>query len=76
MTITSALTRTCSRCDSDGWVCVLHRDRPWDGPRACGCGLAGSPCPTCNIVTGDELPRMPGGFMAREVFDEPLVSQR
>jgi hypothetical protein len=22
---------TCSRCDSTGWVCEDHDDRPWDG---------------------------------------------
>jgi hypothetical protein len=39
----------CESCGSAGWVCALHRDRPWDGPRACGCGRAGVPYPTCNL---------------------------
>jgi hypothetical protein len=25
-----------------------HPDKPWDGPRACGCGAPGDPCPVCN----------------------------
>ena len=51
----------CSLCEGTGWVCVLHRDHPWNGPRACGCGVTGVPCPSCNFVAGDELPRMPPG---------------
>ena len=66
----------CLLCEGDGWVCVLHRDRPWDGPRACGCGVAGVPCSICNAVAGDALPRMPRGFKATEVSDESLVLQR
>jgi hypothetical protein len=66
----------CSHCHDGGWVCVLHRDRPWDGSQACRCGLAGLPCPTCNAVSGDQLPRMPKDFRATEISNEPFVLQR
>ncbi len=33
----------CSRCDSTGWVCENHSDRPWDGEKACSCGDPGPP---------------------------------
>jgi len=46
-------TRT--TCDSTGWVCEDHRDRPWTGLFACGCGAAGAPCKVCNDV---EPPRV------------------
>ena len=47
----------CKNCDSLGWVCENHPDRPWkDGGSeradACDCG-AGSPCLICNPC-GDE----------------------
>jgi hypothetical protein len=77
MTIESAAyLLKCSPCEGVGWVCALHRDRPWDGPKACGCGVTGVPCPICNAVSGDELPRMPRGFRAMDVSDESFVSQR
>lgn len=34
---------TCARCDGTHWVCENHSDRPWDGPKACGCGAAADP---------------------------------
>ena len=41
----------CPVCDSTGFVCVYHRDRPWaelsNRADACGCG-AGTPCRLCN----------------------------
>jgi hypothetical protein len=41
----------CPVCDSTGFVCAYHRDRPWaelsNRADACGCG-AGSPCRLCN----------------------------
>lgn len=37
----------CLLCEDTGWVCEHHRDRPWEGPTACGCGGAGSNC-SCN----------------------------
>lgn len=52
----------CTRCDDTHWVCENHTDRPWEGPRACGCGGAGEPCPVCNSTTSDELPLLPKGF--------------
>jgi hypothetical protein len=76
MKIETAYHLKCSLCEGTGWVCVLHRDHPWNGPRACGCGVTGVPCPSCNLVAGDELPRMPKAFTAKEISDEPLVSQR
>lgn len=54
----------CTICDDVGWVCENHLDRPWEGPRACGCGGAGALCPRCNVSAGDEPPRMPAGFRA------------
>ncbi|WP_025036151.1 hypothetical protein [Bradyrhizobium sp. DOA9] len=53
---------TCTRCDDTNWVCENHPDRPWDGPKACGCGGAGALCPACNVPGEGELPRMPEGF--------------
>ena len=41
----------CSRCNSTGWVCEAHSDRPWDGAKACGCGGAGMPCPPATYPT-------------------------
>lgn len=52
----------CARCDDVGWVCENHSDRPWLGERACNCGGAGMPCPTCNCPAEGETPRMPDGF--------------
>ena len=34
----------------------------WDGAKACGCGGAGMPCPSCNVSNEDNPPRLPGGF--------------
>lgn len=76
MKIQPAYLLKCSLCDGAGWVCVVHRDRPWDGPRACRCSVTGVPCATCNAVSGDEVPRMPKSFRATEVSNESLVSQR
>jgi hypothetical protein len=66
----------CSLCAGGGWVCSLHRGRPWDGPDACTCGTAGVACPQCNVVQNDKLPRMPKGFKAKGSSDEPFVLQR
>lgn len=52
----------CARCDGTHWVCEFHPDRPWDGPKACGCGGAGEPCPDCNDAAPDELPVLPKDF--------------
>lgn len=57
----------CFRCDGSGWVCEGHPDLPWEGPRACGCGAPGDPCPECNELAG-ETPRLPAG--TRTVFDK------
>lgn len=51
----------CPRCDGCRWVCETHRDRPWEGPRACGC--CGAPCPVCNQVDKDAVPEMPSDFI-------------
>jgi len=40
--------RFCARCDNCCFVCETHPDKPWDGPRACGCGAPGDPCPASN----------------------------
>ncbi|WP_342733743.1 hypothetical protein [Bradyrhizobium sp. B117] len=53
---------TCARCDGTHWVCENHPERPWEGPKACGCGGAGKLCPVCNRVGPDELPLLPNGF--------------
>jgi hypothetical protein len=47
----------CARCDGCRWVYEAHRERPLEGPVACG--AAGMPCPICN--TGDP-PEIPPGF--------------
>jgi hypothetical protein len=52
----------CANCDSTGWVCEDHRSKPWHGPRACGCGGAGVPCPKCNVANADNPPRLPADF--------------
>jgi hypothetical protein len=52
----------CPRCDGTGWVCEAHISRPWEGPNACGCGVAGAPCGRCNNSGDDKMPRMPDGF--------------
>src|SRR5690606_1390172 len=38
----------CETCDDTGWVCEHHVNRPFNGPKACGCGGAGMPCIVCN----------------------------
>ena len=43
-----------------------HADRPWDGAKACGCGGAGMPCPSCNLSNEDNPPRLPEGFRRDE----------
>jgi len=48
---------SCDTCDGTGWVCEDHRDRPWTGLFACGCGGAGAPCTVCNEL---EPPRVTG----------------
>jgi len=60
----------CPRCDSTGWVCEDHSDRPWDGAKACGCGGAGMPCPSCNVSNADNPPRLPEGFQRDESLDD------
>jgi hypothetical protein len=52
----------CSLCEDCGWVCENHRFRPWEGARACKCGEAGMPNPSCNVPDVGETPRMPKGF--------------
>jgi hypothetical protein len=43
---------TCDNCDSTGWVCEHHADKPWGGVSnrsdACECG-PGMPCNHCDI---------------------------
>ena len=55
---------TCPRCYDTRWVCEAHPERPWEGgPRACGCGATGEPCPVCNRKNDDDLPEMADGFV-------------
>jgi hypothetical protein len=51
----------CALCEDCGWVCESHPDRPWEGGHACTCGAAGAPCPQCNPIDDDMVPRMPKG---------------
>ncbi|TKT42540.1 hypothetical protein FDR95_28960 [Rhizobiaceae bacterium LC148] len=44
----------CERCKDIGWVCEAHPNKPWAGPKACHCGAAGMPCPSCNPVNDEE----------------------
>ena len=46
----------CERCRNTSWVCEDHPQRPRDGPRACGCGAAGMPCPRCAPDDGWDKP--------------------
>jgi hypothetical protein len=56
----------CTRCQDTYWVCETHDDRPWSGDKACGCGGAGMPCPSCNVSNPDNPPRLPAGFQRDE----------
>jgi hypothetical protein len=54
----------CTRCEDIGWVCEHHDHKPWrEGEGGCTCG-AGAPCPSCNVVTVDDQPRLPPDFAA------------
>jgi len=53
----------------DAGVCEAHPDRPWLGPRECGCGAAGAPCPICNRSDEDHVPEMPDGFEPEQAFE-------
>jgi hypothetical protein len=55
------------------WMWTLafgHDDRPWSGDKACGCGGAGMPCPSCNVSNPDNPPRLPAGFQRDESLDD------
>ena len=61
----------CKNCDSQGWVCENHPDKPWDGASkredACVCG-PGMPCDICNP---DNPPRMmPGAIVLCSVYSD------
>jgi hypothetical protein len=64
----------CLCCEDCGWVCENHPnqlcenhpDQPWEGPHACTCGGAGTPCLRCNQPTPEEPPRLPKGFEPEE----------
>jgi hypothetical protein len=60
----------CTRCQDTYWVCETHDDRPWSGDKACGCGGAGMPCPSCNVSNPDNPPRLPAGFQRDESLDD------
>jgi hypothetical protein len=49
-------------CQDTYWVCETHDDHPWSGEKACGCGGAGMPCPSCNVSNPDNPPRLPAAF--------------
>jgi hypothetical protein len=58
--------RFCVRCDNCRFVREVHPDRPWEGPRTCGCVAPGDPCPVCNRMNADgepELPKLPEDFV-------------
>jgi hypothetical protein len=38
-------------------------NRPWEGPRACGCGAPGDPCPVRNRVDTGTEPELPEDFV-------------
>jgi len=48
------------RCYGCHWVCETHRDRPWEGPRACA---AVAPERPARFAIGAE-PKMPADFVA------------
>jgi hypothetical protein len=59
--------RFCARCDNCRFVCEAHLDKPWDGPRACGCGAPGDPCPMCNNrIDEDTEPELPEDFVVEK----------
>ncbi len=55
-----ARMRYCPRCDNCRWVCEAHPDKPWEGPRACGCGAPGDPRPVCNWIDTERESRAAG----------------
>jgi hypothetical protein len=68
----------CARCGNGRWVCENHPERPFLGDRACTCGGAGAPCPSCNQTDPDDLndlPDMPEGFVVDKVFTKSLSVQ-
>jgi hypothetical protein len=51
----------------DRFVCEAHPLLPWEGPRACGCGAPGDPCPVCNRMDSDtEQPELPEDFVVEK----------
>lgn len=66
----------CANCDSTGWVCENHPDKPWDGNSerfdACKCGGAGMPCAICNPCDATHPPRMGPGFVVKLTPDGHL----
>jgi len=67
----------CKNCDSTGWVCEAHPDRPWeDTPLRCGCGEPGMPCQYCNPCDRDHPPRdMPGFVVHIARADKPSFAE-
>jgi hypothetical protein len=59
--MTSKPVRFCARCDNCRWVCEAHQIG--QGPRACGCGAPGDPCPVCNRVDTGTEPELPEDFV-------------
>jgi hypothetical protein len=64
----------CARCLDTGWVCETHDDGPWDGENACGCGMAGMPCPVCNVSNRENPPRLPPDFEPDIAVDDDFPS--
>jgi hypothetical protein len=55
--------RFCARCDNCRFVCEAHPEKPWDGPRTCGCGAPGEPCPVRNNRSDEDTePELPDDF--------------
>jgi hypothetical protein len=52
---------TCTLCDDCGWVCEVHPDRPWEGPRL-RLRRRRRTLPGCNSGDGISPPRLPQGF--------------
>ena len=51
----SDFRKRCKNCDSTGWVCEDHKNRPFEGmsDNGCECGGAGMPCNECNSKLED-----------------------
>lgn len=67
---------TCLRCYDCRWVCEVHRELPWEGPHACGCGAAGERCPVCNKSQEGQPPEPPEGSKSISTIRDGGINPR